>query len=260
MEVRLLEKSKDGKKLSFMLTKATPSYANTLRRLIINRVPTLAMEDIEIKSNNSVLYDEVLAHRLGLIPLTTDLSSYNHKSNCNCKGEGCAQCEVKLTLKASGPGIVKASSIKSQDPKIKPVYSETPIVSLQKDQDIELVATAVIGTGKEHSKWSPGHAWFTYKPNIKINDKSKKFEEVKDLYPPQIFNNGKIDKNLINTPELIDACEGVCDEVLKVEYDDTSFIFHLESWGNLSPNEIVTTAINTLNNTVDDFAKKAKEL
>lgn len=242
-----------------MLTKTTPSYVNTLRRLIINRVPTLAMEDIEIKHNNSVLYDEVLAHRLGLIPLTTDLSTYNHKQNCNCKGEGCAQCEVKLTLKATGPGVVKASDIKSQDPKIVPVYPDTPIVNLQKEQNIELIATAVLGTGREHSKWSPAHAWFTYKSNIKINDKSKKFEEVKDLFPPQIFNNGKIDKNMIYTPELIDACEGVCDDVLKIEYDDTSFIFHLESWGQLNCNEIFTTAINTLNGLVDEFAKQEKQ-
>ncbi len=260
MEIRLLEKSKDEKKVTFMLNKSTPSYANTLRRLIVNRIPTLAIEDIEIKKNNSTLYDEVLAHRLGLIPLTTDLSSYNLKSECSCKGEGCAQCEVKLTLTATGPGVVKASDIKSQDPKIKPVYLDMPVVNLQKGQDVELVATAVLGTGREHAKWAPGHAWYTYKPNITINEKSPKFNEFKDQYPPQIFHNGKIDKNLINTPELVDACDGVCDEVIKVEYDKTSFIFTVESWGQLSVNEMISKAIDTLNNLTDEFAKQAKQL
>lgn len=258
MEIRALEKGKDF--LKFMLNNSTPSYANTLRRLIINRTPTIAIEDVEIKTNNSALYDEVLAHRLGLLPLKTDLSSYNEKSKCNCKGEGCAQCEVKLTLKAQGPGTIYASELKSQDPKIVPVYPEMPIVKLQKEQEIELVATGVVGMGKDHNKWAPGHVWYTYKPSFTINQSSPKFEEVKDRFPPQIFKNGKIDKNLINTPELVDACEGVCDEVLKVEYDDKSFIFHVESWGQLTPKDMVKEAIEVFNGMIDDFAKQVKDL
>ncbi|MGM5483097.1 MAG: DNA-directed RNA polymerase subunit D [Nanobdellota archaeon] len=258
MEIRVLEKK--DKALSFMLNNSTPGYANTIRRLIVNRTPTLAIEDVEFKTNNSALYDEVLAHRLGLLPLETDLSSYNKKSECSCQGEGCAQCEVKLTLKADGPGTVYASALKSQDPKIKPVYPDMPIVKLQKDQSIELVGKAVLGMGKDHTKWAPGHVWYTYKPKITINQNSSKFNEVKDQFPPQIFKNGKIDKNLINTPELVDACEGVCDEVLKVDYDDKSFIFHLESWGQLSPGEIVNEAMGAFNQIIDDFAAQVKEL
>ena len=260
MEIRLLEKRKDGSRVTFMLANSTPSYANTLRRLIVNRVPTLAMEDIEIRTNNSTLYDEVLAHRLGLIPLKTDLSSYNFKSSCGCKGEGCAQCQVKLTIKAEGPGVVKASDIKTNDPKIKPVHPDMPVVKLHKGQEIELVATAVLGTGRDHAKWAPGHAWYTYKPNITINQKSPKFDEVKDQYPSKIFRNGKIDKNLINTPEIVDACEGVCDDVIKVDYDNSSFVFHIETWGQLDVKEIVSTAIDTLNDMTETFAKQAKQL
>lgn len=258
MEIRMLEKGNGF--LKFMLNNSTPAYANSLRRLIINRVPTIAIEDVEIKTNNSALYDEVLAHRLGLLPLKTDLSSYNEKSGCTCKGEGCAQCEVKLTLKAQGPGTIYASELKSQDPKVVPVYQDMPIVKLQKEQDIELVATAMLGKGKDHNKWAPGHAWFTYKPTFTINNKSSKFEEVKDQFPPQIFKNGQIDKNLINTPELVDACEGVCDDVLKVEYDNQSFVFHVESWGQLSCEEMVKNAVETFNGMVEDFGKQVKEL
>ncbi|MFW6450080.1 MAG: DNA-directed RNA polymerase subunit D [Nanoarchaeota archaeon] len=258
MEVRSLEKGDDY--LKFMLGGSTPGYANTLRRLVVNRARTLAIEDVEIKTNNSSLYDEVLAHRLGLLPLKTDLSSYNEKDKCSCNGAGCAQCEVKLTLKGKGPGTLYASELKSQDPKIVPVYPETPIVKLQKEQEVELVATAVVGKGKDHAKWAPGHMWFTYKPNIKVNQNSKKFEEVKDKYPPRIFKNGKIDKNLINTPELVDACEGVCDDVVKIDYDDTSFIFHLENWGQLESKEMVKEAIETFNELIDDFSKQLKDL
>lgn len=260
MEVRLLEKSKDKMKLKFMLNNATPSFANTIRRLIINRVPTLAVEDVEIRKNNSALYDEMLAHRLGLIPLTTDLKSYVNKADCKCQGEGCGLCEVKLTLKAKGPGIVLASELKSQDPKVVPVQSDMPIVKLQKGQEIELVATAVLGTGRAHSKWAPGHVWYTYKPTVTVNQKSSMLEECKEKLPPQVMHNGQIDKNLINTPQLIDACDGVCDDVVKVEYDNTSFIFQVESWGQLEAKDMVVEAINTLNGLADDFAKEIKKI
>ncbi len=260
MEIRLLEKSKDNNFISFILRKSTFSYANTLRRLIINRVPTLAIEDVEIRKNNSAMYDEVLAHRLGLIPLTTDLKSYSLKEECKCKGAGCAQCEVKLTLKAKGPGIIYASELKSQDPKVIPVFQKTPIIELQKGQEIELTATAVLGTGREHAKWSPGHVWYTYKPNITINNNSKKLDEFRDRYPKQIFNNGKIDKSLISTPQLIDACEGVCDEIVKVEYEKDSFVFYVESWGQHDAKTLITAAIDTFNSLIGDFAKEVKQL
>ena len=73
MEVRLLESKKDEDKVSFMIKDANASYANALRRIIMEDVPTMAIEDVEIRSNSSILYDEMIAHRLGLIPLTTDL-------------------------------------------------------------------------------------------------------------------------------------------------------------------------------------------
>lgn len=258
MEIRLLEEKNN--KLTFMLNKTSVAYTNTIRRLIVNRVSTLAIENVEIKKNNSALYDEILAHRLGLIPLKTDLKSYINKKDCKCKDEGCAQCEVKLTLKAKGPGIIKASSIKSQDPKIVPVFKEMPIVKLEKEQEIELIATAILNNGKEHSKWSPGHVWYTYKPNITINNKSSKLEEFKDKYPKKIFNNGIIDKNLINTPALIDACEGVCDDIIKIEYEKESFIFHIESFGQLKPKEMVLTAIEKFDSLIDEFNKKLSKI
>jgi len=107
----------------------------------------MAIEDVEVRKNSSSLYDEMIAHRLGLIPLTTDLKSYNLPSECKCEGKGCARCQLVLTLSAKGPGIVYSSSLKSKDPKVKPVFDNFPIVKLLKGQEIELEATATLGTG-----------------------------------------------------------------------------------------------------------------
>ena len=100
MEITLLTQDKSKMNASFILKKASPVLANTLRRLILEEVPTMAIEDIEIVKNSSILYDEILAHRLGLLPLTTDLKSYFVRDECKCEGKGCARCTLQMTLKS----------------------------------------------------------------------------------------------------------------------------------------------------------------
>src|SRR3989339_1802678 len=179
MEIRVLSNEKEEGKLSFIAKDITPAFANTLRRIIADEVPTMAIEDVEFQKNNSILYDEMIAHRLGLIPLKTDLKSYNLPSECKCEGKGCNRCQLKLVLKATkGSGTVYASELKSKDPAVKPVYGDMPIVKLLKGQTLELEATAVLGTGKSHIKWSPGHVWYKYKPIVEITGDVKNPEAI----------------------------------------------------------------------------------
>ncbi len=259
MEIRLFES--DKQKLSFVLKNSNPSFANALRRMMKDEVPVMAIEDVEFKKNSSILYDEMIAHRLGLIPLTTDLKSYNLPEECKCQGKGCARCQLQMSLKAKGPSIVYASEIKSKDPAVKPVYPKTPIVKLLKGQALELEATAVLGKGKEHMKWSPAQVYYSYLPKITVDHNQEKFEKFADKYPPQIFGqDGKIDRNLINTPVLIDACEGICDDLVKVERDPTSYVFYVESWGQLPPKKIVAEACNIFEARLDEVVELVKKL
>src|SRR3989338_8883415 len=164
MELRVLSNNKDEGKLSFIIKDTTPAFANTLRRIMIEEVPVMAIEEVEFRKNNSILYDEMIAHRLGLLPLSTDLKSYNLPSECKCEGKGCARCQLKLTLKSKGPCMVYASDIHTRDAAVKPVYPKTPIVKLLKNQGLELEATACLGQGKEHVKWAPCHVYYKNKP------------------------------------------------------------------------------------------------
>ncbi|HMA04594.1 MAG TPA: DNA-directed RNA polymerase subunit D, partial [Methanomicrobiales archaeon] len=82
----------------FYLAGAWPALANSLRREMISGVPTLAIDDIRIYDNTSVLFDEMLAHRLGLIPLRTELSTHVPKDQCSCQGAGCPACTATYTL------------------------------------------------------------------------------------------------------------------------------------------------------------------
>ena len=259
MEIRILEKAKDKMYLSFMIRGTTPAYANALRRLMIGEVPTMAIEDVEFIKNNSPLYDETIAHRLGLVPLTTDLKSYRMKKGA--EDDGAAACEAILTLKAKGPCTVYASSLKSKDPKIVPAYPEMPICILLKGQELELQATAILGKGKQHAKWTPALVWYSYEPTLTINPKSDQLEKVKHLYPQQIFDkSGKIDKATILDNNLVDAVDGVCDDVITVEYNDKNIIFHVESWGQLDAKVIVQKAIELFDENLDAFDACLKDL
>lgn len=259
MTIELLRKNKKTGKVTFILKNTTPQFANMLRRAVIGLVPAMAIEDVEFRKNTSALYDEVLAHRLGLIPLKTDVKSYSLQSECKCKGEGCARCTLQFTLKAKGPCMVTADELKSKDPKVKPAHPDMPIVELQKGQELELEATAILGIGKTHAKFSPALAWYTYKPKITVNNDTQKLAEYKDKYPPQIFKDGKIDKSLIEEKELWDACDGVNKDIVSIEYDQTTIIFNIEPWGQLTPYEIATLAIEHFQTSLEQLEKQLSQ-
>ncbi|MBW3002085.1 DNA-directed RNA polymerase subunit D [Candidatus Woesearchaeota archaeon] len=258
-EIQMLKKDKKTGRVSFLLKNTNAAFVNSLRRTIIDTVPTMAIEEVEFRKNSSVLYDEILAHRLGLVPMKTDLKAYTLPAKCKCEGEGCARCTLKMTLKAKGPGIVYASDIKTKDPKIKPAYPKMPIAKLLKGQEIELEATAVLGEGKDHVKFSPGLVWFNKEPKITISNKQELLEKFKEKYPAEVFDkNGKINADLIMDNNLVDACDGVCDDLVKIEYSDKNFIFFIEPWGQLTPAEMVSNAAVLFNETLEEFETKLK--
>ena len=262
MELKLLHKSKDGLKTTFGIKNLDVSYINSLRRIMMSEVPTLAIEEVEFRKNTSLLYDETMAHRLGLVVLSSDLKSYTLPAECTCKGEGCAKCQLKLTLTSAKSGdVVKASIMKSEDPKVIPVHGDTIIVKLSKGQELELEATAILGKGKDHIKWSPGLVYYNYKPKITVNNDTKDFDQFKAKFPPQIFDkSGKIDKNLILDNDLVDACKDVNPNIVKIEYEENSYIFTVEAFGQLTTKEMVKEACSILQQKSDVFVEKLKDL
>jgi DNA-directed RNA polymerase subunit D len=259
MNIEPLDKGKD--KLKFLVKDVDPSFVNALRRLIMVEVPTFAIEDVEFRKNTGLLYDEMLAHRLGLVALSTDLKSYDFAGQYEDVEDLSAKQKVVFTLKAKGPGSVHASDLKTTDPKVKPVFDKTLLVKLLKTQEVELEATAILGRGKDHMKWSPGLAFYSAKPIITVNNDNKDLEAYKDKYPSKIFDStGKIDKKLILDNDLVDACAEVNNEIIKVEYEEKSSIFIVESFGQLSPKDMVRESCEILQHKSDNFAEKLKEI
>jgi DNA-directed RNA polymerase subunit D len=134
-------------------------YVNALRRLSISQVPTFAIDDVVILENSSVMHDEAIAHRLGLIPLRTDLERFVMPHLCECKSTlGCSKCRVLLVLDAESQDktkVITSAELISEDEAVKPVNNEIPIVSLAPAQKLKFEAYARLGIGKSHAKWQP---------------------------------------------------------------------------------------------------------
>jgi DNA-directed RNA polymerase subunit D len=253
MEIKVLEK-KDNE-LRFEISGINESEANTLRRLIISETPTLSIDEIEFIKNDSGLYDEILANRLGLIPLITDLKTYNLPEECTCKDEGCANCQVQATIEIKGPKTVYSEDLEFKDKNIKAVYGKIPIVKLLDGQELKLIVTASLGKGKDHIKNAPAAIFYTNKPILTINNDPKKLEKIKNKFPKKAFTNGKLNEENLLKDNLYESCEGIDDSILKIEYENDKFIFDLESFGQLSSKDILESAINNLDNKLDKFSK-----
>ena len=155
--IKILESSDSHVKL--LLKGIDRVYANAIRRFAISEVPCMAIDEIVIHDNSSVLYDEILAHRLGLIPLTTDLEGYILPQDCDCKTSlGCTKCRVLLVLDAVATDEVKtiySGDLVSEDTRVKPYVDNIPIIKLAPSQKIKLEAYAKLGKGRHHAKWQP---------------------------------------------------------------------------------------------------------
>lgn len=251
MKIEKLNFDKKKNKLVFLLKDTEDSFANLVRRLIIEEVPVLAVEDVEIKENSSAFYDEMVALRLGLCPIKTDLKSYELKSKCKCKGEGCAQCELKLVLKGGKKGYVYATEAESKDPKCKFIY-QMPVVKLLAKQRIELQMTAILGRGREHAKWSPGWAWYFGWPSFKTTSKSNLKACVENGALEAKGDSLKVKDITLWNGAVEETCEK---NGVEIEFSNTDLVFNLESWGQLSCPEILETAAEVFLEKLDEFEK-----
>ena len=132
----------------------TPAFLNALRRTLMAQVPKLAIEDVTIYDNTSALFDEMVAHRLGLLPVPTDLNVFVPRHECTCNGEGCPNCTVLFTLSKEGPATVYSGDLTpAADAKFRIVDPKVPIVKLLEGQRLMLEAGAILGEGRHHAKW-----------------------------------------------------------------------------------------------------------
>ena len=204
--------SKDSKKISIKLKGVPLQYANALRRVCLNGVTVFAIDTVDIIENTSVLPDEGLAHRLGLIPLKTDLSRFNEPSKCDCQSEsGCSNCKILLVLESGESEetrTVLSSELSSEDETIKPVSDKIPIVQLAPGQQIKIECYARLGRGTEHAKWNSSNIAILTDTN-KEDEKILTVESTGALNPEQIVLEGveEVSRRVVEFKDMINNIE-----------------------------------------------------
>lgn len=275
MDIKILEE-KDNK-LRFILKGTSHAHANAIRRAMIAEVPAMAIEDVIILENTSVLYDEVVAHRLGLIPLKTDLDAFVLPEECDCKSElGCSKCRASFTLEAAAveePVMVYSSDLKPES-EIIPVSPNIPIVKLGAAQRLKLEVYAKLGRGLEHAKWQPTSACaYKYLPKVAVNPENlANPEEVIRICPTHVYAKDPENKIVVRDELACTLCMDCVAKAtpvdakktfpVKVEEDDTSFVFYVESTGALPPRRIVEEAVKILDKkavNISDLVRKGLE-
>ncbi len=250
MTVTVLESSDREVKLRIQGYDRT--LLNAIRRFAMSEVPMLAIDDVVILENTSPIYDEILAHRLGLIPLITPPGRYPLPEEC--KDETGKITNVMLVLEAQAGEesrtVYSGELISPEDPDVKPLSPNIPIAKLAPGQKIKLEAYARMGKGKEHAKWQPT-TLSVLKPTPQIiikNPTHEKINQVKDACPIGIL---KIVNSKLTVEDELKCtycmeCAKIAPEVIEVREREDDFILHIESLGTLPAPYIVKEAINLL--------------
>lgn len=235
MKVKVLSKTEDSLQLDIKDTNSI--FANALRRTIISSVPNVAIESVDIMKNSSALYNEVLAHRLGLIPLKF--------KNDGARGD----INVVMVLDKKGPCTVYAGDFKSTDAEIKPVDPNIIIVKLLPNQEVKLEAKVKISSGTDHAKWIPAKVGYRYSSTFKLSKDCDGCGICVDECPKGIIEKKYNKANLIgnSTCDLCNICVEVCPKhAIELTGDETRIMFNVKSVSGQKVEDIMSSALNLL--------------
>ncbi len=267
VKIEVLEKNETN--LRILVKEADVPLMNALRRIVLAEVPSMAIDEVVMIENSSILQDEIVAHRLGLTPLKTDLQSYNLPEECECQSEfGCPQCRVTLTLDAEakeGTRTVYSGELVSENPEIIPVSDKIPILKLAKGQKLKLEAYARLGKGKNHAKWQPvAVSAYKYLPKIEVPaEKCEDCQKCVDMCPKKAISikDEKVDIRDVTACNLCMDCVEACPtepKKIKVEWQKNAFIMNLESNGGIPPERILQEATKILGKQLKEFEEQLK--
>jgi DNA-directed RNA polymerase subunit D len=237
-EVEFIERT--DRRARFVARGLTPAFANGIRRAMVADVPTFSIDDVRFVENSSVMFDEMIALRLGLVPLTTPLDDFEIGDT------------VTLALDVEGPGTAYSGDLESSDSLVQPADKNIPIIELKENsggdiQRLELEADAVLDTGKSHAKQQGGVAvGYRHLQRVDVvgDDPDAEFDEQE----PNILR-GVIEEDgeLVPTEEFDnDLTNRYPGKEVAVHDVPEAFVFHVETDGSFSVEELVTRAVDSI--------------
>ena len=215
------------------------------------------------------LFDEIIAHRLGMVPVPTDLDLFVPQDQCTCGGEGCPNCSIMYSLNKHGPCTVLSGDLMplgNPDLKVKDEF--IPLVELTDGQAVMIYATAVMGTAKKHVKWQVCNGvGYSYLPVIDIDSSRASDEavlEAASVCPKHVYavEDGRL---VAKDPLACNLCMSCVEMVgsdrgLSVRGDETNFIFKFETDGSLTARQALDKAVEILSKEADEFAEGIEAL
>jgi len=263
LKFELIELRED--KIRFLLSGVSAAFANGIRRACMSEVPTLAIDDISLYDNTSVLFDEQISLRLGLIPLQAeDLDIFSRPEECQCGGEGCPGCRVDFMLSAEGPGMVYSKDIQFTDPGVKPAFDKIPIVILGEGEKLVIEGFATKRVGKDHSKWQAGTlCGYKNLPSIEIDAACNGCGKCIEVCPRDVvvLEEGRAKATNILECSLCKLCTDACEAgAIKVSPVLDSFVVSIESGGSMAAKELVAKASLEIRKRAEDLDAKLAEL
>ena len=304
MKTEIVEGWPQGHEIRILISETNASQVNAIRRALIADVPKLAITRVdfsqgvtqdnkgEVVESVNVLPDEVLAHRLAMIPIPTNLEEplYAPDECPNCKDvierdRGCPLCQVLYTLSARGPSADSEEEYKTvyagdittiSDPfyDIRDEHKSIPLTVLAKGQFLEFYAFAVIGRGRDHAKWSPVAAVGFRPHRIAVLNKPKKASVLFDLGLTTTDGTainakpfGK-DNKLTDVNHVMDlekalhqvgegtGREAAFDDAITLEPVEGSYVFSYETDGSLDPKVAFNAALEELKNRFNNLSEE----
>ena len=277
MDIEIIEMAE--RKAKFILRNSSPAMANALRRTLLSDIPKMAIDKVEFhlgaitegeKEYESItpLFDEIIAHRLGMVPVPTDLDLFVPQDECSCGGEGCPSCSIMYSLNKTGPCTVLSGDLMplgNPDLKVKDEF--IPIVELTDGQAVLIYAHAVMGTAKKHVKWQVANGvGYKYMPKVKIDAKhaaDSALLEIAAKYPSALeVSGGKVSVKSDVECGIIKGClEDLSDaEGVEIEWQDDAFIFQFETDGSLTAQQTLDKAKEILVDEAQEFKDQIRNL
>jgi len=241
----------EGNLTKYLVKGVTPAFMNAIRRTIINNVPCLAVDEVTFYENDSVIFDEMLANRLGLLPIKTDVKTYKLGDT------------VKLVLEKAGPCDVTSKDIKCTDPKIEIIDKKLIITKLGKDEKIKLEMTAKMSVGSEHARFQSAIVSFNEVPKINNDVSHKNTKALIEAMPTGTIEE-KAGKLFLLDPYNIKTQNQFANILEKfeveIEYVKDEFVLSLETTGQLSSKEVIASSLNQLNEKLEEMSKEVKKI
>lgn len=261
MDIEIIEMT--DMKAKFILKSSSPAIANALRRTLLMDLPKMAIDKVEFhlgpimvdgKEYESItpLFDEIIAHRLGMVPVPTDLTLFTPQKDCVCGGEGCPSCTIMYSLNRIGPcTVLSGDLLPLGDATLKVKDEFIPIVELADGQAVLIYAIATMGTAKQHVKWQAAFgAGYRYMPTVTVKGScGEDCAKVVSMCPKDVFDleNGKL---VVSRPRDCIMCM-TCTEITEpgtivVEGDEKNIIFTFETDGSLTAEQALDKALDLL--------------